>query len=123
MYMPPIDITYSEMKEQVEDGIVRAVQSYGVKVDKEELIRALQYDRGQYEKGFHDGEVSRKSKTWALAMLAGARAIETNRRCAGATYVRDPFGENDGPQGLAYYIAARMLREEGERILDRLKED
>lgn len=58
----------------------------------------------------------------APAMLAGARAIETNRRCDCTTYVRDPFGENDGPLELTYYEAAKTLREEGKRILEIVKE-
>lgn len=58
----------------------------------------------------------------ALAMLAGARAIETNKRCFGAFYVRDPFGEAGGPLELSYYKAAETLRAEGERILEMLKE-
>lgn len=58
----------------------------------------------------------------ALAMLAGARAIETNRRCMGATYVRDPFGEHGAPQELSYYNAAGLLRTQGERLLEDLKE-
>lgn len=59
----------------------------------------------------------------ALAMLAGARAIETNRRCTGAIYVRDPFGENGGPLELTYYDAAKTLREQGERILETLRKE
>lgn len=58
----------------------------------------------------------------ALAMLAGARAIETSRRCAGAIYVRDPFGEHGDPQELSYFKAAEMLRAQGERLLEMLKE-
>lgn len=58
----------------------------------------------------------------ALSMLAGARAIETNRRCAGATYVRDPFGEYGAPAEQSYYEAARLLREQGERLLKDLGE-
>ncbi len=58
----------------------------------------------------------------ALAMLAGARAIETSRRCVGATYVRDPFGEHGAPQELSYYKAAELLRTQGERLLEDLKE-
>lgn len=34
---------------------VNAVQRVGVNVDKDELIKALQYDRGQYDKGYADG--------------------------------------------------------------------
>lgn len=40
----------------MEGDILRAVQKYGINVDKEELLRALQYDRNQYEKGYDDGK-------------------------------------------------------------------
>jgi hypothetical protein len=58
----------------------------------------------------------------ALAMLAGARAIETNRRCEGATYVRDPFGECGGPQEMSYFKASELLRAQGDRLLAMLGE-
>ena len=61
-------------------------------------------------------------RDFALAMLAGARAIETSRRCAGAIFVRDPFGEHGAPQEMSYYSAAKLLREQGERLLEDLKE-
>lgn len=54
MYKSPIDIVYGQMQTQMEGDILRAVQSYGINVDKEELIRALEYDRGQYYKGYDD---------------------------------------------------------------------
>lgn len=59
----------------------------------------------------------------ALAMLAGARAIETSRRCVGAIYVRGRCwpGERGAPQELSYYKAAEMLRMQGERLLEDLK--
>ena len=43
------------MKIQMEGEIMKAVQRVGIDVDKDELIRALQYDRGQYQKGYMDG--------------------------------------------------------------------
>lgn len=60
MYEAPIKLLYSEpvYKEIVdaqEKQIFQAVQSAVVDVDKEELIKALAYDRDQYEKGFADG--------------------------------------------------------------------
>jgi hypothetical protein len=55
MYKSPIEIIYGQMQTQMEGDILRAVQNYGINVDKEELIRALQYDRDQYHKGFRDG--------------------------------------------------------------------
>ena len=55
MYKSPIDLIYGEMEIQMEGGMItKAVQKVDVNVDKEELIRALQYDRGQYEKGYKD---------------------------------------------------------------------
>lgn len=54
-YKPPIEIIMGQMRLEVDNGIYKAVQGYGVNVDKEELIRALKYDRGQYEKGYADG--------------------------------------------------------------------
>ena len=51
----------------------------------------------------------------ALAMLAGARAIEQNsRKYFGTTFVRDPFG---CPKEITYYEAAKKLREEAEVAL------
>ena len=54
-YQPPIEIIMGQVRMEQDKEIYRAVQSYGVNVDKDELIRALQYDRGQYEKGYADG--------------------------------------------------------------------
>ena len=42
------------MRNQIEGEIYKAVMNVGVNVDKEELIKALQYDRGQYQKGYKD---------------------------------------------------------------------
>ena len=35
---------------------MKAVRKVGVNVDKYELIKALQYDRNQYTKGYEDGK-------------------------------------------------------------------
>lgn len=58
MWKSPIEIA-EEITKQIdmdfENGIIKAVQRVGIDVDKEELLKALQYDRGQYEKGYQDG--------------------------------------------------------------------
>ena len=60
MYRSPIEIyTENTLKESVKqrDGyIFQEVQRIGVDVDKEELLRALKYDRDQYEAGYADGK-------------------------------------------------------------------
>ena len=65
MYISPIDIVETtvnqfcvEMVKQKEEHIYQAIINMGVNVDKEELIRALSYDRDQYNKGFADGVMS-----------------------------------------------------------------
>lgn len=35
---------------------MKAIRKVGVNVDKSELIKALQYDRDQYAKGYEDGK-------------------------------------------------------------------
>lgn len=59
MYESPIKIIQGQIKMEMESNIMRAVQSYDIHVDKSELLRALQYDRGQYEKGFQDAVMDR----------------------------------------------------------------
>lgn len=60
MYDSPIDKIIGEMRSQLvknEEGqfMVQVSQTIGYNIDKDELINALNYDRGQYEKGYEDG--------------------------------------------------------------------
>ena len=54
-YESPIKTYLSEIETEFSDAVFRAVQRVGIDVDKEELIKALKYDRKQYEQGYHDG--------------------------------------------------------------------
>lgn len=51
-YEAPIKIIMQEMQAQRENQVYQAIQNIGVDVDKEELLKALSYDRNQYEKGY-----------------------------------------------------------------------
>ena len=62
MYESPITITeriVDEIRKQQEDdimsNILTAIVEYGIDINKNELIKALQYDREQYNKGYMDG--------------------------------------------------------------------
>lgn len=55
MYESPIDIIYGEMQTQIKNDVLKAVQRVSVNVNKEELLKALQYDREQYLNGYEDG--------------------------------------------------------------------
>lgn len=54
MYESPINVICGEMQMRLEDEILEAVKNIGVYVDKDELVKALSYDRNQYSKGYND---------------------------------------------------------------------
>ena len=68
MYESPIQITQigeqigTELVEQEEEYIFSVVKRMYVDVDKDELVKALAYDRDQYEKGYSDGRMAREAE-------------------------------------------------------------
>lgn len=59
MYESPLEKIYSNIQSQIikqdEENMMYTVhQAVGYKVDKQELIKALNYDREQYKKGYKD---------------------------------------------------------------------
>ena len=60
-YESPIKTVIGEAKTEIDNGVYKAVCQTGIRVDKEELLRALQYDRGQFEAGYksRDNEIVR----------------------------------------------------------------
>ncbi len=62
-YESPINIVQSVQKdiaENVDKQIYTAIQQVGVIVNKDELIKALSYDRNQYEEGYKNGYMKAK---------------------------------------------------------------
>ena len=62
MYESPIklhkitDDMLVEFGRKLEEDIVATINSHiRIEVDKEQLLHALKYDRGQYQKGYDDG--------------------------------------------------------------------
>ncbi len=84
MYKSPISIYETAMQtimEQRENAIFARVQdAFDVQVDKKELLRALQYDRNQYEAGYIDGKadamVEQAHGRWLERPLDNFRKIE-----------------------------------------------
>ena len=54
MWASPIKMFQTQMQIEYENEVMKAVQKVGFDIDKEELIKALQYDRNQYNKGYAD---------------------------------------------------------------------
>ena len=81
MYKSPIEIFTTDIQTQImkqqEEEIYKAIVNVGINVDKEELLRALQYDRWQYEKGYADGKAD------AMAELVRCKDCE---ECAESSF-------------------------------------
>ena len=58
-YNPVIHLYKTRLQEEADEAVLstvlREVTKMGVMVDREELLKALRYDRAQYEKGYADG--------------------------------------------------------------------
>ena len=67
MYNTPIEIITNHMSQQIENEIIKTVNQCVINVNKEELLKALQYDRQQYEKGYRDGRESALKEIMDLA--------------------------------------------------------
>lgn len=64
MYKSPIEVITDEVKLFSYNEVFATCQRVvGCDVDKDELIRALRYDRQQYEKGYADGNAD-ASQEW-----------------------------------------------------------
>lgn len=91
MYESPIDIRCTNyVAKQIESNrddavMLEITEQYGVYVDKEELAKALAYDRGQYDKGFADGrqsildELGIAPYQYEILKMAFSKNIERNK--------------------------------------------
>lgn len=74
MYESPLSITeitnniVKKQNEQFENDLMYQIkQTCHINIDKNELIKALQYDREQYEKGYQDGKAAmKKTCKWLI---------------------------------------------------------
>lgn len=53
-YESPVKLIASQFETKIENDVMSVIQNYDIQVDKNELIKALNYDRQQYEKGVAD---------------------------------------------------------------------
>lgn len=85
MWESPVSVIYGEMQTQIEGDIYKAIQNVGIDVDKEELLKALMYDRNQYEKGYKDGyaeaidEFAERLKADIMTNTFGFRICDIDR--------------------------------------------
>lgn len=58
LFTTPIEMISNECESQSEKFVCEAIQKIGINIDKDELIKALRYDRQQYEAGYAAGKAS-----------------------------------------------------------------
>ena len=90
MYKSPIEKIYgglqTQMVQEEEKMVIKAIEKVGVNVGKGELIKALQYDCNQYIKGYEDGRNGVLSKIRAeieklqtYKMFVGEKTVYVER--------------------------------------------
>ena len=65
-YISPIIIGFdivSDIEKATETEVKTCLERIGVDINKEELIKALKYDRGQYRAGYQNGYLNGEKKT------------------------------------------------------------
>jgi hypothetical protein len=78
---PPITIVQeisSQIARSTDDYIMSEIYKTGVTVNKEELIKALNYDRDQYKKGYCDGFNTAVEMEWTSADLLEEHIAKLN---------------------------------------------
>lgn len=129
MYESPIEVYIQEVldshqrqkEEAILDEVFNSALRIGVDVNKEELIRALEYDRNQYQRGYNDGVEAATPKwisveerlpkneepvliatKWSLMGMHGA-AVSCGFYTNGKTFTgNSDYNWNDGNVDLGY---------------------
>lgn len=86
-----MDNIIKQFEEEREAQIIATVNTY-VQVDKDELIKALNYDRGQYQKGYEDAkrQYERPHGEWIVEKSAFGDRL--NCSLCGARPMRSAYG-------------------------------
>lgn len=66
-----VDDATKFISSKLEDDVWKAVLRCGIEVDKDELLRALRYDRDQWERGYEDGRMDGYKKRDAEIVRCG----------------------------------------------------
>jgi len=67
-YESPIGLMVEDIENKIIGEVVKCTQNMRIYVNRTELLKALAYDRGQYDKGYRDGFASGKEEGYAEAL-------------------------------------------------------
>lgn len=77
-YKSPIDIIQETMRIDFDNEILKSVINVGIKVNKDELIKALEYDRNQYLQGYKESK-----EIYEKALDKACEQLEYKDNCLG----------------------------------------
>lgn len=107
-YTSPIQLIMNDFQTAVKNEMIKVIQNLEIKVDTDELEKALKYNRNQYEKGFADGRERKHAKYigWSLSCseCGSPRPIEADGIWIDKEEVR-----------FCYYCGAKIDKEEVEQ--------
>ena len=96
-YNSPVKLSFVEQlrdsfEEQLTNRVYKIVTEYGIDVDKEEMVKALKYDRDQYKRGYERGKKDATHYSfWVVNEVEGT--VECSRCHEDCTYYVEQ-GEN-----------------------------
>lgn len=82
-YAPPASLNLNDFQYAIDDAIVQAIVKIGIKVNREELLKALKYDRGQYKAGYDAGFADGFIKTLHTVRCRDCKHAERYERTDG----------------------------------------
>lgn len=105
-YEPVIELFTTDLQYEIvrneEEEILKVIHSIGVNVDKEELVKALNYDRDQYRKGFNKGYLAGRAKEqgdWVRIEPYDLNTLQCSR-CGYITHERTNYCSKCGSQNM-----------------------
>lgn len=105
MYEPPIKMIVKRVSKEIanecndthEKNLMEALRQAEFVVDKEEVFKALNYDREQYEKGFSDGfDEGKKAVAQYYLYEAYSRIIDVKDEIDHALKILNDIAKADG---------------------------
>lgn len=76
-YKSPITVIQDKMSVEFDNGILKAIAKVDIDINKDELVKALEYDRNQYQNGYEDSkEIYEKALDKACEALSEFAAMK-----------------------------------------------
>lgn len=85
-YTPPASLNLSDFQDAIGDAVVQAIIKIGIRVNREELLKALKYDRGQYKAGYEQAsQTGSLKRSMSFAVGTASTGRETRILCVCCT--------------------------------------